>query len=278
MRPYKRFLWIILSCALVTSGAWDAYAWHNTPTATPGKKPTWRRADYWTRAAREPFTFRSTWLLSSSKVHLRLETTDATDSRGKTLWHEFNYFSPTDKTPTYEEANTVTPQGAWNAFVWSKDIETLHKPLLVTHDLDWTLMKEHLKPEKNCTVPEPNITFLRNEPLWIGGRSYPTTVVFIASGEMKGTYWYLTTPGLGCLKVKTVSHYIDPSGDAGTTTQEPVSLTLGEPDANEMDVEGRISRSETEFVPRKQISAHVEQRAKEYKAQIAAMTGPAPKD
>lgn len=271
--PYKRLLWITLSCALVTAAAWDAYAWHlhQAATTVTKRQPAWKHSDYWTRAAREPFTFRSRYLVSSvsEKIHLRDEVTDATDSRGKTLFHEFNYFAVEDKTPTNEMANTVDPQGNLSALLWSKDIETLHKPLIVTHDVGQKL-PEHLMPEKNCLVPEHKIKFLRNEPLWIGGKSYPTTVVFLDGELMKSTFWYLTTPGLGCLKVKSESHYTDPSGAYGTTIQTPVSLTLGEPDANEMDVEGRISRSQTEFAPRKQFDSRVKQRSEEYRAQVAA--------
>ena len=129
---------------------------------------------------------------------------------------------------------------------------------------------KHRLAESNCTSPEPALTFLRYEPVKIGGRDYPAAVVQSRDEVVTMTAWHSMTPALGCMELKSIANYTSPGLGRGTTVHEPLSLTLTEPDSQLLDLQAKISAmAAVEVVPLSSWETTVKSKIKAYEAASA---------
>ena len=229
-------------------------------------RPHYDRSKYYSTAGRGPFTFISRYTLTATTLQHPLvsEVTEAEDSTGRYFRAEktFKFGSATDWTDqsTYL---VEPPDGRVTILYSTKWQEALKKPLLVTYGTRRQALP-HLLPENNCTSPERALTYLRNETLGIGEQGYSTAVVRSKNEDSVQTSWFAMNPNLGCLELKSMADYTQPDG-TGTTVHEPISLALGEPDAQLLDIADKINATAVEIVPFADWNSVTKMRSEEYR-------------
>lgn len=267
----SRTLLSIAAAALMLVIVFDLVV-HRMRVQAQSHAPAYERLKYYTTDQRRPFTFVSRYTLSNEDLDrtIRMEVTEADDSGGRSVYARRQFIPASDTAPTIEAAHRIErPAGTFTAFYWSKWQEALGKPMLVTYGTNKRLIHEHTLSQNNCTSPEPSLAFLRNEAVTIDGKDYPAAVVRSTDETMTITTWHSTTPGLGCLELKSVTSYITPEQHRGITVHEPVSLLLEDPDPQLFNIETRISGSEAGLIPAEVVSLDrwediVKSRTKEY--------------
>lgn len=253
-----------LFIALVCAAGWDVWVHRQVTSA---QETRYDRAQYYTKEARRPYLFQSRYTLSNETMDhtIRIEVIEAEDSRGRVFYTRKNFTSASDTSPTIESGRIIEPpDGSITTFFWSKWQDTLHRPMLVAYGTDRRLLHAHARPENNCVAPEPALKLLRQESVRIGAQDYPAAVVETRDDVGTQTTWYSLSPGLGCLELKSIANYVDPDHKKGTTVHEPVSMSLGEPDTNQIDISGRIARTSTEVVPLGSWESTIKARSAEY--------------
>jgi hypothetical protein len=234
--------------------------------------PKAQRAKHYSMEKRTPFTFVSRYTLTGGGLTEPMfsEVTVAEDSLGRRFRSDkvLTSFSTGE---IVNESDTLIepPSGRFTVLFSTKWQQGLHMPALTTSDTNPRVLTAHPRPEENCTPPEHTLSYMRNETLKIGGQDYEAAVVQTKShNDLFGISWLALNPELGCLVLKTVDEYNSPVGlGRGTTVQEPVSLTLGEPDAQLMDLPARISGTVTETIPHAKWKAGSKSKTDEYKAE-----------
>ncbi len=101
------FMWS-LALLLLATATWDFWV-HRNALATAASRTSFDRNKYFTKTARSPFVFVSRYTETDASLghEIRIESTEAADSKGRADWENHVFNPSTDAGSAYDSAGLI---------------------------------------------------------------------------------------------------------------------------------------------------------------------------